>query len=713
MANANATLDIIDKTFDGSGTPSVTGESVPIVFPENIPVLIEVECTFTQGNDEWRYLYTIEGYIDQYTYNNQYPHLYVNLIGMFNGVAHTIGIVCNNPSARFTGTSNEKRFQNGQKTTDYTQYTMTFSFQRSSDETYTKNLHIRILTSTIPVIFGDTSNVASELYSEKPNTYFQTDTSPTTLLVNKMPLILQGYNYKNTLNVVDEVIPDGVDFEIKNAWTYGEWTQYGQPAVNFVNYRCLRGRIITGRMCYYPVQGIEDGSLKYQIVSDATFYGLEVSTDGTSWSPIESNLLPFDFFYRPHVNELGAFNYGLTFSNDGIPRFKDGEEADDYIEEIINEVDADNWDEISGKYPDPQITIGEPDEDPTEMGEVYTRAFFSQQYICDAGAMSEISNALFDTDAGGLWEDIKKGLEMYGDSPVDDIQGCMYFPFPLAQVLTNTQSQNYIYFGGYRFDMQNSVQKIIYPNGFINFGTFNCPYRFGGSFRDYAPYRRLTVYLPYIGWAELDLKRYIGKSVNVRYYIDTRTGGCMACLFANEILYDYFNGQMGVSMPITATDYVAYANAQINTLLGGAGAMKNNAGNLASGAQSMIAQGVSAGSAIAGLAPVAGLAVGANVAKTMYGLTQNNINNFNVTKGASSSMLNCYLPQNVMFLDEVQKGQPTPNELSLMGYPSNASGNLQNFSGYLEVDAVNLICDTATDNERSEIMALLRSGVYI
>ena len=455
--------------------------------------------------------------------------------------------------------------------------------------------------------------------------------------------------------------------------------------------------------------------MKYQIVSNAIFYALETSTDGVSWTPVQGDTLPFDFFYRPRVDELGLFSYGLTFSNDAIPRFKDDEDADDYLEGDKNEIDADNWEDISDKYPDPQVTIGDPDEDPTEMGEVYTRAFFSQQYICSASAMSEIANALFDTDPSGLWEDIKKGLEMYGDSPVDDIQGCMYFPFPLTQVFQNTLNQNYIYFGGYRFELQNNtVDKIIYPNGSINFGSWSCPLRFGGSYRDYEPYRKLTVYLPYIGWAQLDLKRYAGKTVKTVYYVDTRTGGCMACLFANDILYDYFQGQMGISMPISATDFVSYANAQMNTLLGGAGAMKNNAGTIGSAGGKLVESGVASAGAVAlGMTPVAGLAVGAGVAKTMYGLTQNNINNFNVTKGASSSMLNAYLPQNVMFLDEVQKGTPTPNEKSLMGYPSNASGALYNFSGYLEVDAVNLVCDTATENERAEIIAMLRNGVYI
>ena len=404
--------------------------------------------------------------------------------------------------------------------------------------------------STMP-IWADTCEVATNI----PIFEFSTDAVN---YINAQSDEIALEILQDALNYLDdETEPTGVDFKIINAWTTGEWTQYGAPAVTSVNYRCLRGRIVSGRMCYTPVAGIVNGCLKNRIISNAEFYGLETSTDGTSWTPVPNNQLPFDFFYRKRVDELGEFSYALTFDNTGLPRFEDPDDADDYIDGILNESDADNWDEISDSYPDPQITIGNPDDQPTDMGEVYTRAFFSQQYICSASAMSEIANALFDTNPSGLWEDIKKGLEMYGDSPVDDIQGCMFFPFDLSSVFHNTQSQNYIYFGGYKFDLQNnSVLKILYPNGYIDFGSFFCKYRFNGSFRDYAPYRRLTVYLPYVGWAELDIKRYIGKTVSVRYYIDTRTGGCMACLFADGILYDYFNGQIGISMQINANDFV-------------------------------------------------------------------------------------------------------------------------------------------------------------
>lgn len=553
---------------------------------------------------------------------------------------------------------------------------------------------------------------------ERGSNYSGFMTTPYRFEVSRMDAVSSGKFYDQNGNVLinfpDEVEPDGFDFEIKNMYAFGEWTKYGAPSVTRVYWRGLRGRIISGRLTYYNGSNIEDGALKCHIVSNAVFDTLE-TYNGSEWTPVANNQLPFDFFYRKRTNELGEFYYGLSFENTTIPRFSDETNAQDYLDGELNESDADNWGDIAPNYPNELIPVGTPDTEPTTMGGIFTRAFFSQQYICSSGAIQEISNALFDTDPSGKWESIKKGLEMYGDSPVDDIQGLMFFPFALTTAFHNTQNQNYIYFGGYKFDLQNNtVDKILFPDNEIDFGTWYCPERFSGGFRDFAPYRRLYCYLPYIGWCELDIKRYIGKNVGVKYYVDTRTGGCMACLFANGILYDYFNGQMGVSMPICATDFVAYANAQIQTLLGAKSVNGGSVENVARSTASGFGQGLSeAGLGVAGMTASLGVAGAIGVTKTMYGLTQNNINNFNVTKGGSSSMLNCKLPQQIMFLDEVQDGTPTANELSLMGYPSNTSGRIVDFSGYLEVDAVNLVCDTATEHERAEIIAYLKNGIII
>ena len=48
---------------------------------------------------------------------------------------------------------------------------------------------------------------------------------------------------------------------------------------------------------------------------------------------------------------------------------------------------------------------------------------------------------------------------------------------------------------------------------------------------DYSPFSRLTIYLPFIGFMELDDKMVMGKSVRVNYRVDTLSGRCLAELY--------------------------------------------------------------------------------------------------------------------------------------------------------------------------------------
>lgn len=562
---------------------------------------------------------------------------------------------------------------------------------------YTSSINLWKLETNIPVFHTDAELV----------TYLTTGTNLT-----------DAVNYQ-----APETSPDGEFFEFTNMWTHGTWLNDTQPQVNGRPSYCnFRGKMTDGKFSFfkYPVGEVQDGKLKLGIQNDATFVDMEYSTDGITW--VATDTFPFEYIYRKRTIELGEFDYALTFSNSVIPVFPNETKAQGYSDGTVDITEADNWTDISQNYPIINNTA-ESDDD-TTMGQVFTRSFFSQQYICSESAIQQISNALFDVDSGGatgVWDNIKRGLEMYGQNPIDAVQGCMYFPINLSAVFTNVSNQHYIYFGGYQFNLSNgvTVDKIIYPNGSYDFGSFDIFPSFGGTWRDYSPYQRLFVYLPYIGWCELDIARYLNKHVDVKYYFDTRTGVCMACLFTQTntgyTLVDYFNGQAGVSMPITLTDYAGYANAQIQTLLG-----LNQRQTYDGGIAGDLAKGVGAGLVETGAMSVGtmagvGLAGGAmlGAVKTAYGLTQNNINNFNKTKGGSSSMLNQYLPQEVCFLLETQDADITPNELSLMGFPSNASGMLQDFSGYLEVDAVNLVCPYATENEKAEIVKMLKSGIYI
>ena len=510
----------------------------------------------------------------------------------------------------------------------------------------------------------------------------------------------------DALNYGDPVSPSGDDFEIRNMWTHGIWLNDTQPQVTTVKYRNVRGKIIDGSFALFPDGKIKDGKLQYGIISDAIFYELQYSTDGLTWNDTDS--FPFNYFLRERVDELGEFDYALIYGGSFIPIFEDENTAQGYIDGTVPVTDAINWNDISDDYP-PQNTTGD-DVEETEFGEVKTRGFFSQQYICNAVCLSDLADDLFDTSVEGIWESIKKGLDMYGDNPIEAVMGLSFWPIDLT-TLFQASDASYIWFGGYGWQPSGVCKRLVYPNGYKDIASAPIRRTFN-SWRDMEPYSKLYIQLPYCGTYQLDLARYYGKTLTVRYFFDTRTNGCLACLIADGVLIDYFNGQCGVTMPITLTDYSAYMNAQISTLLGGGGQASQAFGNAAGQVMAAGSGAALAGAAVGGMLGV-GVAGAGIAAKTVYGLSQNNINNFNKTKGGSSSMIGEYLPQNVYLIWEIQEDCAPPNYGEMFGYPSMKAGKLMNFTGFLKCQAVKLNCPVATERERERMKQMLLSGVYI
>lgn len=530
--------------------------------------------------------------------------------------------------------------------------------------------------------------------------------------------IRTGEGLENAVNY-DVNEPEGEAFEISNVWAHGTWSSSGLSNLSEQHFRMVKGRLLEGgRVSFYPKPGIVNDALQYGIAINGSFDGLQYSIDGVNW--LNSDTFPFDFFYRERESETGTFDFGLTFFSQ-IPVFEDEETAEKYNNDdpSVSIEDAINWPQISGRYPIDNTTGDLLTA--SEFGHARFQAVFSQQYILDITCLQEIAADLYDTSNGGIWESIKKGLDMYGDNPIEAVMGLTFWPVSIASILKpgSTVPAQYIWFGGYGWDVSEhsgSATQIIYPDNEIIIGTIRISPSFGGSFRDYEPYTKLYVTLPYCGVYQLDLARYMDRDVQVKYYIDTRTGGCLAVLsvLAEGGWYctDYFNGQMGISLPITLTNFSDYARSQLQILLQGGGQASQSLG---SGVDSVIGAGGGAslaGAALgaAGGAGIAGAMVGA---KTVYGLSQNNKNNFNKTKGGSSAMINCFLPQTVDFLFEIQEDCAPSNYGKLCGYPSMAAGTVNSFSGFLKCQAVKLECNTATEREKERIKQMLLSGIYI
>lgn len=88
------------------------------------------------------------------------------------------------------------------------------------------------------------------------------------------------------------------------------------------------------------------------------------------------------------------------------------------------------------------------------------------------------------------------------------------------------------------------------------------------NFLDYAPYTNVIIYLPYIGFKELDTSLVMGKTLKIEYTLDVITGGCLAQIYVGNIRLYEFTGSIGVDISITASNRAQVESAYISAGVG-------------------------------------------------------------------------------------------------------------------------------------------------
>lgn len=106
------------------------------------------------------------------------------------------------------------------------------------------------------------------------------------------------------------------------------------------------------------------------------------------------------------------------------------------------------------------------------------------------------------------------------------------------------------------------------------------------NFLDYAPYTNVILYLPYIGFKELDTSLVMNKTIQVIYTVDAITGGCLAQVYVNNVRLYEFTGNVGIDIPITASNR---AQVEAGYIQAGVGAtMSAVGGNVGSAVTSLL-----------------------------------------------------------------------------------------------------------------------------
>lgn len=277
--------------------------------------------------------------------------------------------------------------------------------------------------------------------------------------------------------------------------------------------------------------------------------------------------------------------------------------------------------------------------------------------------------------ASYMWSDVfslDTFKKLYSD-PMDCILGLSIVP-----VQPTSGDTGPVKIGNISTDVTMNKASSQYVS--VDCGTVEVKEYWGG-YLDYSPYTKCEIYLPYVGVHEISVDDIMNKSVHIVYHVDILSGACNAYVKCGDSVLYTFIGQCSSSIPISGNDWTNTINGVLSI-----------AGNIGS----LVASG------------------GASAPTELPSMAQNAVNALkpNIEKSGAMSGTGGMLGIQKPYIILTRPNQALPeNQNKYTGYPSFITMNLSECSGYTEIETIRLENMTCTDDELTEIEALLKQGV--
>ena len=233
------------------------------------------------------------------------------------------------------------------------------------------------------------------------------------------------------------------------------------------------------------------------------------------------------------------------------------------------------------------------------------------------------------------------------------------------------------------------------PNQFMQFdcGTIEIPREYH-DFRDYEPYTRLSLFLPFVGDVNISTNDCITPhKIHVIYNIDFLSGvACAEVLVDEDVRYAY-QAAMCAVIPVTSGDASRLLASLIGAAVGavGGGVMGGIVGGTAG--SRLAAHSLISGVSEAALAPI-------------NGIQTQRTGSISANTGLLGEMKPYVLvTRPISVVSDQYK--------SLLGQPYQLDGTLGSQTGFVKVREVHLDGITATESEKQEIEQLLKKGVIL
>lgn len=210
------------------------------------------------------------------------------------------------------------------------------------------------------------------------------------------------------------------------------------------------------------------------------------------------------------------------------------------------------------------------------------------------------------------------------------------------------------------------------------------------AYLDYAPYTKMSIYLPYIGVKELNVNDCMNRTISLKYKIDLASGSCVAIIKCDDSVYYHFGGNCASSIPITATQMQEVIRNAVTTAV----------------AVGATAAAVGSGAAPTVIAASAGASAASAARSVMSGVDYHRSG----ANGGTTGLMSVQTPY--LILTRPRQAVPE-NQNTYTGYPSFITEQIGDLEGYTEVEIIHMHNLTCTSEEFEEIDELLLKGVII
>lgn len=272
-----------------------------------------------------------------------------------------------------------------------------------------------------------------------------------------------------------------------------------------------------------------------------------------------------------------------------------------------------------------------------------------------------------------------------------------WFGFAITEIYLTLASQQY-----YEFDM-----------GSINLDNDSRIFKYDNCL-DYSPFSKLGIYLPFIGFQDLDIDECRNATLHLKYRIDILSGACVAIIEVDGKAIYQFSGNCLTQIPITNENMQSLVTDAVNVGIAASTARTAGAASAADIAAVDSNEKLSSAQKEAHKMHAEVTSTHADnhlrsaAANAVMGLKPQ----YNKTGSVSSSASMLAVKQPYLFLTTSRLAIPKYYE-HYAGFPSNITDKLSKFSGFTVVESIRLNNLVATTPEVEEIYKLLKNGVII